>query len=214
MPQAGFRLRAAEEGNLARNNGESRPRFPRWPWSPRLRNPNRCRGRRGDGSARRCSAGPDMPAAARPCRCRVTFCSTSLSPGDGPGSTFAPPPRQWVPTGLPAELARACTDPALGPAPSRAIYSHDLSGSRGRRLAAHPPFLAGLPPQPPPSKELPPSRGFYPIRSLIRRDSVSGAAHGRLAKPGGGGGLSQAMENASRQGQTAVRGVTALGHRG
>lgn len=39
MPQPGFRLRAAEEGNLARNNGESRPRFPRWPWSPRLRNP-------------------------------------------------------------------------------------------------------------------------------------------------------------------------------
>lgn len=145
-----------------------------------------------------------MPAAARPCRCRVTFCSTSLSAGDGrwlaqpispppasnpqsPGSTFVPPPpRQWVPTGLPVELARACTDPALGPAPSRAIYSHDLSGSRGRRLAAHPPFLAGLPPQPPPGKELPPSRGFYPIRSLIRRDSVSGAAHGRLAKPGGG----------------------------
>lgn len=73
------------------------------------------------------------------------------------------PPRQWVPTGL----ERACVDPALGPAPSRTIYSHDLSRSRGRRLATHPLFLAELRPQPPPGTEPPPSRGFYPICSLI-----------------------------------------------
>lgn len=195
MPQPGFRLRAAEEGNWGETTAKAAPGRCAGHGAPGCGTPLTAED--GEGTAvpgdaqwgwarrqQRIPAGAGSHPAAPVCHLAMARGWPSQTPPTSnprsPGSTS--PPRQWVPTGLPVEPVRARTDPALGPAPSRAIYSHDLSGSRGRRLAAHPPFLAGLPPQPPPAKEPPPSQGFYPIRSLIRWDSVSGAAHGQLAK--------------------------------
>lgn len=92
-----------------------------------------------------------------------------------PPSPPAPPcPAHRAPDGAGEGRHRSCPQPCT----PRAIYSHDLSGIWGRCPAVHPHFLAGLLPQAPPGKELPPSQGFYPIHPLIQRDSVSGAAHG------------------------------------
>lgn len=65
MPQSEFHLKAAQEGNLVRNNSESCPQSLRWVRSPRLRNPAHGWGWRGHGGAGRCSVGLGTPVAAQ-----------------------------------------------------------------------------------------------------------------------------------------------------
>lgn len=184
MPQPGSHLRAAEEENPVRDNSESHPR--------------RCTGHTAPGCgtavlrgrARRgwAHTSPQVPAHT-PQHWSVTWRWPVAGPANlHPPATRRPPtaphPRG---SGCPRGSRRSWRGHTRILPSARAIYSRDLSRSRGRRPATHPPFLAGLPQQPPPGTAPPPSRGFYPVRSLVRRGSVSGAARRPCTKDVSGG---------------------------